>query len=143
LERYVVRRGAVEVLVASADDQQVAVLHSRIEMNVFVAQLLLEKADEDVGLFCSDMSCGVVLDDVTFNADDVTPHRHIARFQVDTNIGSLENAPSLINLREVVGEDGEVRHFAAGMKAIGNSLESPVTSLLGKQIHIRCMGMLQ
>ena len=78
LQRHVVRRRTVNVFVAPPYHQQVPVLHARIEVYPVVAQLLLQVADEDIGLLRGDVPGGMVLEQFAFDANQIAAHGHVA-----------------------------------------------------------------
>ena len=92
LERHVVRRCTIDTFVASLDHQQMAVLHTCIEVYPLVSQLLLKILHQYVGFGCCDVASRMVLQQVAFDTDDVASHSHLARLQVNTDTGRNRSA---------------------------------------------------
>ena len=56
MQGNIVRRGAINVLVSSLDNQEMAVLHARMEVYTLVAEVFLLVFHQNIGFFRSDMT---------------------------------------------------------------------------------------
>ena len=148
LEGDVVGRGAEEVLVATADDEEVTVLDTCVETDTasvvgIAGEVLVEIINEGCSLFGIEASAGVVLQDVAFDADEVAAEGEVARLEFHTDGSSLEGATSLVDEMLVVAEDAAVGNFAAGMKAIRHRLQESTAAVGCKPVHSRSIGVLK
>ena len=143
LQGHIVGRGAMQALVASLDDEQVAVLHTGVKAHALIAQMLLQVLYQHIGLLGGDMSRRVVLEDIALDAHEVAAGSNLIRSEVYTDIGRLEHSPTLIYFVEVVAKDRHIGHLAAGMEAVGHGAQHTRTPHTGQAVHIRGMGILQ
>ena len=143
LQGHVVRRRAVDALVAALNHQQMAVLHAGTEMHAVVAEHLLQIADERVALLRLQTAAGMILQDVALHADEVAAQGQVALLQLHADGGGLQGAAPLIHLMLVVAQDAAVGHLAAGMEAIGHRLQQAVAPVAGQPVHVGHVGMLQ
>ena len=143
MKRDIVRRCTINLLVASLDDQQMAILHTRMKLHPLIAEMLLQVFHQDIGILGRDMTCRMVFQDVAFNAHDVASHRHITRLKLHPNTGGLQRATALVHLREVIAHHGHIGYLASRMKAIGHGDKFPRPTLACQHIHIRSMRVLQ
>ena len=143
LSWHVVWRCAAYVLVASTDYEEVTVLHTCIEVYAFVGQMLVEKAYELVALLSLKASAGVVLEDVAFDANEITTHGEVSGLQLHPYAGGFERAAAFIDKMLVVAEDAAIGHFGTRMEAVGYGLEHTAAAVFGEPVHGGCGGMLE
>jgi hypothetical protein len=67
----VVGWGTDYVLVASLDDQQMTILDAGIEVNTLVGEVFVEVVDERCSLLSFEATAGMILEEVTLDADKV------------------------------------------------------------------------
>ena len=142
LQGDIVRRCTIESFVASLDYEQVAVLHTRVEADAVVAQLLLQVLDKHIGLLGSNVSRRVVLEDIAFDAHEVAASGNLIGSKFNANICGFEYSPTLIHCGHIITQHRHVGHLTTGMEAIGYGLEHTRTSHTGQTVHIRGMGIL-
>ena len=115
------RGSTVYTLVSAFYYQQMPVLHTRMETHALITQMLLQIFHQHIGFFGRNMSRRMVLDSISFNADNITAHRHFTRLQVYTDTCRFQRAASLIYFRQVIAQNGHIGNLTAGMKSVGNS----------------------
>ena len=96
----VVRRRARHEL-AAAPHEQIAVAHAGVELEVPVAQRLLERREAGVRLVVREMAGGVVGQHAVGDGDEVAAVRHVVRREVD-DVDRLERAAPAEDGRRVV-----------------------------------------
>ena len=148
LEGDVVGRGAEEVLVATADDEEVTVLDAGVETDTativgIAGEVFVEIVNEGCCLFGIEAPAGVVLQDVAFDADEVAAEGEVAGLEFHTDGSSLEGATPLVDEVLVIAEDAAVGNFAAGMKAIRHRLQEATAAVGCKPVHGRSIGVLK
>ena len=112
-------------------------------MHAFVTQMSLQIVDEDTCLVRGDMPGGMVFQQISFDADKIAPHGQVTRLELDPHAGSLEHAPPLVDLTEVIAQDGHVGHLAPRVESLRHRPEHPATPAACQRVHVRRMGMLQ
>ena len=138
----IVGRRTIQVLVSTFYHQQMAVLYTCIEMNLFVSKLFLQILDQDIGFFRCDMSCRMVLQNFSFNANQVASHSHITRLQFYPYTGCFQRATPFVHLRQMIAHHGHVGHFASRMKSIAYGYQLSCPPHAGQCIHVRGTRML-
>ena len=118
------------------------ILHACIETHPLITQMFLQVLHQYIGFFRCDVSGRMVFNMIAFNANDVTTHCHLARFQIYTDAGSFQRSSSFINFRQVIAQNGHIRDLTTGMETIGNSFQPSRTSHARQFIHIRRLGIL-
>ena len=119
------------------------ILHACIETHPLITQMFLQVLHQYIGFFRCDVSGRMVFNMIAFNANDVTTHCHLARFQIYTDAGSFQRSSSFINFRQVIAQNGHIRDLTTGMETIGNSFQPSRTSHARQFIHIRRFCILQ
>ena len=84
----------------------------------------------------------MILQDITLHADQVAAHGHFTWFQVISDTGRFQHAPSFVDGREVVAQHCHVRHFASRMETVGNGLHSSGNAHFGQFVHIGSVRIL-
>lgn len=143
LQRHIVRRGAVELLVSAFHHQQMAVLHPGMKPHPVVPQFLLKVLNQHIRLFCCDMPCRMILQDISFRTNQIATHCHLARLQIDTDAGSLEWSAPFVYFRKIVSQDRHIGYFTSRMEPVGYGYQPSVPSHTGQFIHIRRFCILQ
>ena len=148
LSRHIVWRRALDAFVAPPNDEEMAVLYTSIEMHAaaiarVAGQLFFQKADEHVALLGFEAPAGVVLKDVTLDADEVAAQGKVAGPQLDADAGGLQRTATFIDKVLVIAEDTAISHLGAGMEAVGDGLEQAVAAVARKPVHGRSVGILQ
>ena len=148
MEGDVVGRGGEEVLVATADDEEVAVLDAGVETDTasvvgIAGEVLVEVVDEGRCLLGFEASAGVVLEDVALDAHEVTTQGEVAGLEFYSDGRSLEWPAPLIDEVLVVAEDAAVGDLGTGVEAIGYGLQQPATSVGCQPVHGWSGGVLE
>ena len=143
LQRYIVRRSKVYTLVTTLYHQQMAILHTCMEMHAPVAQLLVQVFDQYIGILGFQASAGMIPDNITVQRHKVASQGEIAILQPDTYGCSLQRSAPLIHYMLVVTQYAAVGNLTARMETVGNGLQQAVTPHTGKLVGIRRMRMLQ
>lgn len=140
LDGDVVGRGAEEVLVATADDEEVTVLDTGVETDTasvvgIAGELFVEIINEGCGFFGLEAAARVVLQNVAFDADEVAAEGEVAGLEFHTDGSCLEGASAFVDEVLVVAEDAAVGDFAAGMKAIRHRFQESTAAVGCKPVH--------
>ena len=154
LANAVVRRGAVDVLVASLDLQEMAIGDTREEPDVAGVhhtsavererrQLFVQCPDQFIGLLGRDVAGRMVLDVVAVQADDVAAHGHLAVFDRYLHGGGFERATSFEYLRHIVAEQSQMSNLRTRLIAFGHGDEPAADALECQTIDMRLAGSLQ
>ncbi len=140
----VVGRGGDYVLVATAYDEQMAVLYARNKSYAVVAKLAVEHFDEFTPLLGSKMSA-VMVGDIAGGreCENVASHGHVAGLHVIAYARSLERPAALVYFIEVIAENGSIGHLAARRETFGDCSQQSRTSLRGKAVKVGCVGIFQ
>ena len=131
------------MLVATADNQQVAILDACNEEHPVVAETVIEMADEHLALFGGEMTAVMVLDFPVEQGDDIAAEGQVVGTHLIADAGSLKRSPALIDLVKVVAENGGVGHLAAGTIPLGHGEQSSATSVTGQPVHALRVHILQ
>ena len=141
-------RGAEEVFVAAADDEEMAVLDAGVEADTAAVlgvggEVLVEEVDEGGGFFGLEPAAGMILQNVAFNADEVAAQGEIVGLEFYTNGSGLEGTAAFVNEVLVVAEDAAVGDFAARMETVGDGLQQSAATVGREPVHGRCVGVLE
>ena len=143
LAGYVVRRGATQVLVASLDDKEVAILHTGIEMHALGTEFLLKVFYEYVGILCLQTATGVVAQQVAIQGDEVATQGKVVVSEFHANAGGLQRATTLVDQMLVITKDAAIGHLATGMEAICHGAQKATSAHACQTVEIGRMGMLE
>ena len=143
LQGDVVRRSAMDVLVAALHDQQVAILDAGVEVDAVGVEMLFQVINQDVALLRLQASARVILQQVALEAHKVATQCQVIVGQGYAYAGSLQGAPSLVDEVLVVAQDAAVGHFAARMESVGDGLEHATTAIAGQEVEVWRIGILQ
>ena len=138
----VVRTDANNMLVATFDDEQMAVLDAGDKSHTVVAKMFVEVFNELCSFSSAEMSSMVVLYLSICNGYDVAPYREVVGPHLITNGCRLKRSASFIDLIKVIAQNGGVGNFRAWCEAIGDGDEASCASALGEHVHIWCIGKL-
>ena len=119
------------------------ILHTCVEMHAFVAQLLVQILDQDIGILGFQTSARVVLDNVAVKGNQVAAQCEIILVQLDAYGSGLKRTASLIHNMLVVTQDAAVCDLASRMETVGNSLQQAIPAHAGKLVAVWCMCILQ
>ena len=139
----VVRRGAIQAPIAATEHKQMAVGDAVVKGDIVRPELLVEIANQDVGLLRRNVSRGVVLDPVAVDTDEIAAQAQLTGSEVDPHAGSLEHAAPLVDGGQVVTENRKVGHLTARVESVGHRVQSARSSELGQPIHRRRRCVLQ
>ena len=143
LQRNVMRRNAMKMLVTAFYYQQMTVLNPCIEMYPVSSKSFFKEFNKFVSLFRRDMSCRMIFKSFSFNTYNIATHSHISRLKIDTDACSFKHSASLIHRRQVISHYRHVCNLAAWMKTVGYCLQHTCTSHSCKLIHIWSLCVLQ
>ena len=134
---------ALYVLVAIADNQQVAVLYACDELYIIVAEMLIKILYQHVAFLRGEVSSMVVFYQSVGEIDDITPHGHVIRSHLVAYGSGLERTASLIHVVEVVAENGSVGDLTSRVKSIGYRNHTATATHPCELVHIWSVGVLQ
>ena len=123
LQGNIVRRRAMQMLVAALDDQQVPILNACIEVEALRAKLFLKEANQHVAFFRLKPSAGMVLQEIAFETNQVATKGKVVFSEFHTDACCLKRSSAFIDKVLVITEDAGVGNLATGMEAVGNGLE--------------------
>jgi hypothetical protein len=115
----VVGRIADNILVASLDDEQVAILYAADECYTLTAlafidgfgECLVQVVNEHSGVVSLQVAT-IVGDDLAFlQGDDVTSDGKVVRLHLISYACSLQGTTSFVNFVEVISQNGSVGYF--------------------------------
>ena len=141
--------GASDVLVATLDNQQMAVLYACDEFHTlatfalvyWLRQSLVQIIYQHSSILCLKISA-VVSDNLSvLQVDDVTAQSQIIVSHLVADRCSLKWSAALVYLIQVVTQDSCVGHLASRRKSLGHSNQASATSLLSQPVHhrLRCI----
>lgn len=131
------------MLVAALDYQEMPILHSCIEMYAVIAQVLLQITYQHVTLFRLKPSAGMILQQVTFQTNQIATHSQVVRCQFHTYAGCFQRATPFVHNMLVISQYTAVGHLATGMESIGHRLQQSIASVTCKKIKAGSIGILQ
>src|SRR5574344_54880 len=135
--------GTHDVLVATADYQQMSILDARDKLYTVIAQMFIQIFDEHIAVFRLQITAVVRQDSAVAQRDDVAADGHVVRAHVIADGSSFQRTSALIYLVQVVAHDGGVRHLTARYESLRHRDESPRASFLRHAVHGRSLGILQ
>ena len=138
----VVGWSTIQLFAGSFDDQEVAVLDAGDELDVVIAQVLVQVLDELGTFLCGEVSAMMVLDFAICQADDVASHRHVARLHVITDGGGFKRTSAFIHLVHVVTQYGGVGYLGTRVETLGHREQSATSTRLCQQVHRWGIGIL-
>ena len=106
-------------------------------------QMLLQVAHEHISLLGLQASAGVILEQVTLEADQIAAHGQVVGSQFHPYAGSLQRASPLIYKMLVIAQDAAVGHLAAGVEAVWHSFQKPVAAIARQIVEMRSVGILE
>ena len=112
--------GTIQVFAGSFDNQEVAVLDARDELDAVITQVLAEVLDELGTFLCGKVTAMMVLDFAICQADDVASHRHVIWLHVVTDGGGFKRTSAFIHLVHVVTQYGGVGHLGTRVETLGH-----------------------
>ena len=133
----------MDVFVASFYDQKIAILHSCVEVNALVVEMLTQILYQNVGFLCLQTAARVILQEVAFKTYEIAAQSQIVVGKLHTNAGSLQRTASFIHQVLVVAKDAAVGNLTTRMKAIGHSLKHSTTTIASKKVEMWSIGILQ
>ena len=119
------------------------ILNSCMEAYAVIPQLFLQILNQYIRFFRRYMSGRVILQNLSFHANQITTHRHFSRFQVYTDTGCFERPASFIHFRKIISQHGHIGNFTTRMETFGNSYQTSIAPHACQLIHIRRLRILQ
>src|SRR5690554_2242001 len=132
-----------DVFVATLHLQQMTVGDAGVKTKQVVSDLFIQETDQLFRLFTADMTCRVVDQQITVDAHQVAPHRHLSGQDLHAHAGSLEHTTPFIDSRNVVAQHREIGDLTPRSEAIGYRVEHSISSFPCQLVHIWSMGRLQ
>ena len=138
----VVRRGESHTHRAVGYDEAMTVTYSRIEGEIFVAQSVLNGADEFLRFRCGNFAGAIVEHNFILErgrvgkCHEIGTHRYVVVFENDAYAQSLERTSAAVIFFGFVAEHGEIGDVGAGLHTVGNCLDEPYLRACGKFIEI-------
>ena len=105
--------------------------------------MLLKVFYQHVRFLCSNVPGRMILDIVSLDADNIAAHRHLTWLQVHTDARRLQRTAAFVHLRQVIAQNGHIRHLTAGMKSLGHRHQPSHTSHACQLVHIGSCSRLQ
>ena len=140
----IVGRSTDDVLVATLDDEQMAILDATDELDALAAlflvdrlcQCLVEIVDENACILGLEVTT-VMRDDLSvFECDDITADGEIIGLHLVTNRSCFQRTASFIDLVEVIAQDGGVGYLGPRGKTLGNGNQTACTACLCQAVHV-------
>ena len=147
----VVGWGTDNVLVATLDHQQMAILNARDKLHALTAlpfvdglgQCLVQVFYQHISILRLQISAVVSDYLAVFQRDDVTANGHIVVGHLVAYRCSLQGSASFIYLVQVIAENSRVGHFRPRWKSFRNRHQSACTSLASQSVHVFRTRILQ
>ena len=138
----VVRRGESHTHRAVGYDEAMTVTHSRIEGEIFVAQSVLNGADELLRFRRGDLAGAIVEHNFVFEigrvgeSHEVGTDRYVVVLEDHADTQSFERTSAAVIFFGFVAEHGKIGDVGAGLHTVGNCLDEPYLRACGKFIEI-------
>ncbi len=121
----VVRRRAGDILAPALDYEQMTVLYSGNEPNLVRTESGIKKTDKLPSIRGGKMTAMMIENLSIRQCDDIATHGHIPRLHVIAYTRGFQRASPLIDLGEIITEDGGIGHLAPWREPFRDSHEHP------------------
>ena len=147
----VVGWGTDDVLGTATDDKEVTVLDAGNKAYTLAAlfavdgggEVLVQVVDEHAGVVGFEVSAIVGDNLAVLECNDVAADGKVVVTHLIADRGGLQGAAALVDLVQVVTENGGVGHLGAWRETFGNGDETTCAATAGQLIHHGLVGILQ
>ena len=143
--------GTDDVLRASLDDQQVAILDARDKLHTLAtltfvdgfSEVLVQVFDEYIGILRLEITTVVGDDLAIFERDDITTDGEVVVSHLVADRGRFEWPSAFVHLIQIVTQNGSIGHLRAWGESLRNGHQSSAAAFTSQLVHHRFMGILQ
>ena len=140
----IVGRSTDDVLVATLDDEQMAILDATDELDTLATLLLVdglgeslvEIIDEYAGILRLEVTTIVGDNLAILESDDIAADSEVIGLHLVTNRSCFQRTASFIDLVEVIAQDGGVGYLGPRGKTLGNGNQTACSACLCQAVHV-------